>query len=129
MDKSTWGPAIWRSIHYTAVGYPNEPTELDKSNYKAFYLSFSNILPCKECRQHYKRHLQQMPICESLDSKRDLFKWTVELHNTVNVSLGKSRMSVQDAWELYNTNQKPVPFIKILLALIIIYLVFPRGIF
>jgi len=119
MDKITWGPAIWRSIHYTALGYPDEPTELDKSNFKSFYSSFSNILPCKECRYHYRQHLNNMPICESLGSKRDLFAWTVELHNKVNVSLNKSPISVRDAWELYNTKQ--IPFLNISIVILLAY--------
>lgn len=33
-----------------------------------------------------------MPISPHLDKREDLFKWTVQLHNEVNKSLGKPTM-------------------------------------
>ena len=31
-----WGPAMWESIHCIAFGYPIEPTEEQKQNYKNY---------------------------------------------------------------------------------------------
>ena len=38
-----------------------------------------------------------MPITPHLDNKKALFKWTVDLHNSVNVSQGKPKWSVEEA--------------------------------
>ena len=34
-----WGPALWRAIHFIALGYPSVPTEADAVSYRAFRLS------------------------------------------------------------------------------------------
>ena len=38
-----------------------------------------------------------MPITPHLDSKQALFKWTVDLHNSVNVTQGKPKWTVEEA--------------------------------
>ncbi len=46
-------------------------------------------------------NLQKLPITPHLDRRDDLFKWTVELHNIVNDSLGKPRVSELEALMFY----------------------------
>jgi hypothetical protein len=41
-----WGPHGWKFMHYVALAYPAKPTEEDKKNYKIFFESIQNILPC-----------------------------------------------------------------------------------
>ena len=43
--------------------------------------------------EHLKIHLAKFPITPHLDRRDDLFKWTVMLHNEVNVSLNKATMT------------------------------------
>lgn len=38
-----------------------------------------------------------MPITPFLDNRQDLFKWTVDLHNAVNVKLGKPTITQTEA--------------------------------
>ena len=87
---STWGPIFWHTIHITALGYPTAPTYADKKAAKEFYESFVQLVPCPVCRNHYREHLINFPITPSLDTRDDLLRWTVDLHNTVNKMLGKS---------------------------------------
>ncbi len=55
IDPAYWGPHIWRTIHFVAFGYPATPSEQDKKNYKNFYYSLPNILPCTECCEHFSQ--------------------------------------------------------------------------
>lgn len=114
MQPSLWGPHLWRSIHYIALGFPDEADELVRANYKEFYVNFWKMLPCLKCSVNYKRHLKELPSIDLfLGSRDDLFAWTVALHNTVNLELGKPKMTVDDAKILYtngfNNDTSPAP--------------------
>ena len=50
MSKLEWGRNIWKTIHYIPLGYPSNPSIEDKINYKNFYISLGNVLPCKICQ-------------------------------------------------------------------------------
>lgn len=98
---SVWGPFFWHTIHITALGYPKSPTYSDKKAAKEFYESLAFLLPCPICREHYATHLQKMPLTPHLDRREDLFKWTIVLHNEVNASLGKPRVTEAEALMFY----------------------------
>ena len=53
------------------------------------------------CREHYQTHLQRYPLTPHLDKRDDLFKWTVQLHNEVNDSIGKPRVTEAEALYFY----------------------------
>ena len=84
VNPNLWGPHGWKFIHYTALGYPDEPTLQEKNNYKFFYNNLRNTLPCLKCRVHYAENIKNNPIDNHLNSKIDLFKWTVDIHNITN---------------------------------------------
>lgn len=89
IEPKLWGPCLWKSIHLIALGYPKEPTIDNVQAYKQFYQDFYKVIPCDKCSVNYRKHLEELPIDRRLTSRDDLFRWTVELHNIVNKSLGK----------------------------------------
>lgn len=127
MNKSDWGPPIWRSIHYVSLGYPVNPTQMDRRNFKEYFNNISLILPCDQCKKHYTEYLKSMPIDKALGSREALFKWTVDLHNKVNISLGKPTMPLESARMLYVGKRKVD--ITFLVAAIIIMLLICRYAF
>lgn len=86
---NVWGPFFWHTIHIVALGYSSEPSYIDKKSAKEFYESLQFLIPCPLCKEHYKEHLREFPVTPFLDSKKDLLKWTIELHNRVNKTIGK----------------------------------------
>ena len=60
------------------------------------------MIPCPICREHYSQFLQQTPISPSLDRREDLFKWTIDLHNSVNKQLGKPRFTESESIAFYS---------------------------
>jgi hypothetical protein len=98
---SVWGPILWHTIHVTALSYPSNPTYAQKKAAKEFYESLSELIPCPVCREHYKVHLQKLPLSPHLDRREDLFRWTVELHNEVNQMLGKPIVSETESINFY----------------------------
>jgi hypothetical protein len=101
LPPAVWGPFFWHTIHIVALGYPNEPSYAHKRAAKEFFESLAHLIPCPVCRDHYVVYLQKMPISPHLDRRVDLFRWTVELHNVVNVSLGKQRVTELEALAFY----------------------------
>jgi hypothetical protein len=98
---SVWGPILWHTIHITALSYPSNPTYAQKKAAKEFYESFTELIPCPVCREHYKAHIQKLPLTPHLDRREDLFRWTVELHNEVNQMLGKPKFSETESINFY----------------------------
>jgi hypothetical protein len=101
LPPATWGPFFWHTMHIVALGYPAEPTYTHKKAAKEFFESLQVLIPCPVCREHYADHLQKYPITPHLDSRTDLFKWTVVVHNEVNKMLGKPQYSEQDSIAFY----------------------------
>ena len=98
---TVWGPFFWHTIHITALGYSDNPTYTEKRAAKEFYESLQVLIPCPICRDHYISHMAKSPIGPSLDSKKDLFRWTVQLHNEVNEMLKKRKYSETEVIQYY----------------------------
>jgi len=109
---SVWGPFFWHTIHIVAIGYPKNPTYIDKKCAKEFYESLAYLIPCSVCRTHYKEHITSNPLTPFLDSRTDLIKWTVDIHNSVNKMLGKPEWTMEEVMAYYerigNRNRSPV---------------------
>jgi FAD-linked sulfhydryl oxidase len=90
-DPSVWGGPTWIFLHCVSFSYPNRPSSIDKKNYKAFFYSLQNVLPCKKCQEHYQEYLKKKPIEEHLQSRQKLSKYVIELHNHININYKKQR--------------------------------------
>lgn len=100
--KLSWGEHLWHSMHFVAMGYPEHPTPSDKDVYRAFYKNISDVLPCRKCAPHFREVLERVPIEPYLIDRKQLFTWTVLVHNEVNRSLDKPAWSVERAWSVYS---------------------------
>ena len=113
MDPQVWGPHFWFVLHLISFHYPEKPSTYEKDAIKAFYISVKDILPCQKCRQHYNNYLSRYPIEPHLDSRMDLIRWVIQVHNFVNVSLGKPAYTDEAVLAIY-ANLDPVsPFVKV----------------
>jgi hypothetical protein len=101
LPPTAWGPFFWHTMHIVALGYPLKPTYGHKKAAKEFFESLTFLIPCPICREHYAEFLKEMPITPFLDRRDDLFKWTVALHNKVNVKLGKPLYTELDSIAFY----------------------------
>lgn len=102
MRPKLWGSDTWQAMHYIAMGYPtSSPSPSVRASYAMFFRVIGDVLPCGKCSSNYARHFADAPVELALDSRDDLFKWTVDLHNTVNLEQGKRPMSYATAAALY----------------------------
>ena len=100
-----WGPHGWKFIHYVTLGYPEKPTPAQKEKYKAFLVLLKDVLPCSLCANHYGENLKKQPLTdEIMNSRENLIKWGIEIHNIVNESKNKTIIKYIDARRLIDTD-------------------------
>ena len=100
MEPKVWGPPAWRFLHLITFQYPENPSDKDKKNYYIFFNSLKDVLPCPNCREHYSNHFKKHPI--QLESRKELIEWLIDIHNEVNLMLGKKTYSYDEVYELYD---------------------------
>jgi hypothetical protein len=91
-----WGREAWHFIHLVALTYPVNPTKDDVREYHQFFESLGTVLPCEICANHYKQKIKDIPI--KLGSQEELFKWTVDIHNSVNKDNKKKIYTYEQAF-------------------------------
>ena len=101
MNPEVWGPPAWTFLHSVTLAYPDNPSDIDKSNYENFFNTLQPILPCAKCSQNYLRHLQEDPISNHLDSKKSLVNWLINVHNKVNKSNNKRELTYNEVMNHY----------------------------
>lgn len=89
-----WGPSKWKELHLRT-----KQPGFDLAFENNWLSVFSSTIPCGECRRHWKEALDKHPPV--LTSSEDYFRWTIEIHNVLNASLGKPEMSLSEANSLY----------------------------
>ena len=126
IKPSIWGPHGWKFLHYVSLGYPSNPTEEDKKNYKNFYNSLQHILPCAKCDHNYSHNLIKYPIDNHLSSRDSLVRWVIDIHNQVNNETGKREYTYEEALSLY-TEESPKfgdYLFKLIVLVIILYFLY-----
>jgi hypothetical protein len=105
ITPNEWGVHCWKFIHHVAWGYPFNPTETDKLNYKQFFTQLGTILPCITCNINYNSHLLIHPLDDDvLLNKTNVMKWTIDMHNEVNKMNNKKIYTYEEALELIQNN-------------------------
>jgi hypothetical protein len=85
-------------LHLLTLSYPENPTNIDIENHRNFLLSLSNVLPCKDCRTHFKEHLQKCTLSNALKSRDDYVKCVWKMHNEVDSS---KQISFEEFIQIY----------------------------
>ena len=101
MDPTIWGPPAWFFLHTITLNYPNNPTKKDKINYKKFFYSLYHVIPCSFCKNNYSVHIKNIPIDNFLDSRTQLIKWLVYIHNATNQHLKKDIFTIKQFTNKY----------------------------
>jgi hypothetical protein len=85
-----WGPSLWHFLHTMSFNYPIKPTNLDKKNYFNYIKSLEHILPCRYCRENFKKNMKKTNFSMKKMKDRTTFsKYIFDLHNHINNMLHK----------------------------------------
>jgi hypothetical protein len=106
-SPQSWGPHGWKFLHYISLSYPENPTLKQKEDYRNFFISIKNVLPCHICSKHYEENIKKLPLTSDImNDKNKLIKWVIDIHNIVNESKGKEKLSYEKAIKIINTDTK-----------------------
>ncbi|MEM0353978.1 MAG: Erv1/Alr family FAD-linked sulfhydryl oxidase [Thermoplasmata archaeon] len=86
-----WGGSGWFFNHAITFGYPKNPTEQQKKEYRDYFLSLGKVLPCKFCRDSYQNIIttgDTMLTDEVLSNRETLTQWFYRVHEAVNKKIG-----------------------------------------
>ena len=90
------GPGIWFSFHTMSLAV----TTRESAWFLVYFIKFSvRRLKCVVCRQHGITYLRKNPPELSM---RNLFAWTVDFHNEVNLRNKKPKLGYHKAYQIYN---------------------------
>lgn len=87
---------LWQELHARAAGLRGE---IDVLAELAWLADWSRRIPCGECGGHWFAWWDGRPADLATPARH--FAWTVAAHNAVNALLGKPRMTLADALQLY----------------------------
>ena len=99
-NPNTWGSSSWVLLHCVSMTFPKTPTTKEINDYAAFFKSLKNVLPCKICRKSYTVWLKDHPPYFS--SRKEAIHWVIDVHNYVNVRLGKKKYPKRQALKEIN---------------------------
>lgn len=103
MVTRCWGHAAWWTMESFAMGYPlTKPTKKQRTDYKRFYRSFGDTLPCNLCRDSFKKFLREIPLNSTvLSGRKNLVFWVFKIHNRVNNKLECKEFTKKDMEKRY----------------------------
>jgi hypothetical protein len=86
LSPDVWGPWMWALMNDVAVVgdyYWNDWNATERKYVTGFYDALKDILPCKWCRESYKKFIKRGP------PRYPFTQWIYRLHNKVNRKLNK----------------------------------------
>ncbi|CAI8023915.1 FAD-linked sulfhydryl oxidase ALR [Geodia barretti] len=86
-DGVELGRCSWMFLHTIAAYYPETPSQDQQTDMRQFIHLFSKIYPCQECAEHMQLRLKVSP--PATENRIQFSQWMCNLHNDVNVRLGK----------------------------------------
>jgi Erv1 / Alr family len=104
IDPRVTGPLIWFSLHNAANYYPVAPSALEKAQMIGILKGLPMLMTCSECRMHTQMYMNTYSsrmgnICST---RATLFEFLVNFHNEVNLRQNKQRITLEQAYRIYN---------------------------
>ena len=101
MNKNikSWGSDAWHILH--TIGLNTKVTSSNKGEFIVFINNFKNILPCQLCRDNFYIKKNTYLINEESISNKEYQKWMYNIHNMVNDSIYKNKISFDDHIKLH----------------------------
>lgn len=102
MHSSIWGKHAWYLLHTIAFNFPITPTNIQVKQYIIFFNILKVLIPCPICKRHYQLQLLKMPAESNCNSRHNITTWINNIHNTVNIGLGKKQISLENSLKMFS---------------------------
>ncbi|AOC55191.1 Ervl-Alr family protein [Lymphocystis disease virus 3] len=106
-SPSEFGPNLWYALHTAAASASDPLLPNEKKEWEAVLKGLPALIPCSMCKKHYKETMIGVDLKKVVRSKKSLFNFLTDLHNTVNVRTDKPRFSRDKAKRLYGYDRGP----------------------
>jgi hypothetical protein len=107
LDSNVWGPPMWFFLHTSAMTYPLRPNAVTKRIYYEFFQNLPLFIPIETMASYFSKLLDEYPITPYLDNRESLIRWVWFIHNKINETLGKPKISLNDFYVTYYEHYKP----------------------
>lgn len=104
IDPKISGPGTWITTHVFTLVCDKSGRKRDYRYGGIFIYRMIHAFPCRKCRRHAVKYLDNHPVPQSKD-EGSMFEWTVIFHNVVNKRLGKPEMPLEEARSLYENTE------------------------
>jgi hypothetical protein len=81
-DPTAWGPVLWEVLHNRTA-----KNILEQDEEKRWLGIFLRWIPCGKCKKHFISIVRATP--PDISSQSAYEQWAIDVHNQVNLSLGK----------------------------------------
>jgi hypothetical protein len=93
---------MWKILHTMSVYY--FPHDDEKNELAQFLNHLYFYIRCKKCKLHYILYIKEINLQNVCENRNTLFEFFVNLHNSVNIKLNKSIMTIEEAKQNYFVN-------------------------
>jgi hypothetical protein len=105
LNPKIWGPHAWFFIDSILLSLPLHLDHNLQLQLKNFFLSFSLLLPCELCRNHFIEYINETDLINyDFSNKHNIILWLNNLHNIIRKSNNSKEISINDMYKYY-TNQ------------------------
>ena len=106
-DPTVWGPNYWFFLMTVATNYPKNANETTKKKYYDLISNLPLFIPHDKIADDFIKLLDKYPVTPYLDKRDSFIKWVHFIHNEINVSLGKEKITLKEALNKYYDFFKP----------------------
>lgn len=100
MSTQIWGPPVWTFLHTLCVSINDDYFTVSRGLIISSIIDICSTLPCPECSQHASQWLRKVDF-NNVKTKDQLSYILFQLHNNVNMRLGKSVFSYGSMVDMY----------------------------
>lgn len=130
LNPKIWGPHAWFFIDSILLSLPSHLNNNLQQQLKNFFISFSVLLPCELCRNHFLEYMKETDLINYDFSNKDkIIIWLNNLHNSIRKSNNSKEISINDMYKYYtnqytNNNNYYYYYAIIIFLIIIIILIY-----
>jgi hypothetical protein len=119
INSKYWGKHGWIFLNSIALTYDGS----NKEEYLKFFNQLQYVLPCKKCREHYKKNILTLNN-SVLQNKDTLLKWLIDIRNSINIENNRPLITKEETINEIYIDYNYIKYYKIIfLILLVIFII------